>query len=94
VSVVWCQVEVSATGRSLIQRSPTECGASGFDREASIKRPWPNRSCRTVKKVSLFDYCYFILYFGDYLLITVSVIFVDFFVCNPNISQPHHVCNI
>ena len=24
VSVVYCQVEVSATGRSLVQRSPTE----------------------------------------------------------------------
>ena len=28
VSVVWCQVEVSATGRSLVQRSPTDCGVS------------------------------------------------------------------
>ena len=26
--VVWCQVDVSATGRSLVQRSPTECGVS------------------------------------------------------------------
>jgi hypothetical protein len=26
VSVVHCQVEVSATGRSLVQRSPTNCG--------------------------------------------------------------------
>ena len=25
VSVVCCQVEVSATGRSLVQRSPTDC---------------------------------------------------------------------
>ena len=28
VSVVCCQVEVSASGRSLVQRSPTECGVS------------------------------------------------------------------
>jgi hypothetical protein len=28
VSVVCCQVEVSATDRSLVQRSPTECGVS------------------------------------------------------------------
>ena len=28
VSVVCCQVEVSATGRSLVQRSPADCGAS------------------------------------------------------------------
>jgi hypothetical protein len=26
VSVVCCQVEVSATGRSFVQRSPTDCG--------------------------------------------------------------------
>jgi hypothetical protein len=36
VSVVCCQVEVSATSWSLIQRSPTECGVSKkCDREAS-----------------------------------------------------------
>jgi hypothetical protein len=35
VSVVCCQVEVSATGWSLVQRSPTECGVSDCDREAS-----------------------------------------------------------
>jgi len=41
-SVVWCQVEVSASGLSLIQRSPTECGGSEFDRKTSTKRrPWP-----------------------------------------------------
>jgi len=28
VSVVCSQVEVSATGWSLVQRSPTDCGAS------------------------------------------------------------------
>jgi hypothetical protein len=44
VSVVCWQVEVSATGRSLVQRSPTDCGVSECDREASImRRPWPTR---------------------------------------------------
>jgi hypothetical protein len=38
VSVVWRQLEVSATGRSLVQGSPTECGESGCDREATIMR--------------------------------------------------------
>jgi hypothetical protein len=28
VSVVWCQVKDSATGRTLVKRSPTECGVS------------------------------------------------------------------
>jgi hypothetical protein len=35
VSVVCSQVEVSATGRSLVQRSPTECGVSESDRGTS-----------------------------------------------------------
>ena len=52
VSVVCCQVEVSATGPSLIQRSPTECDVSECDREASIMRkPWPTRGCRVMKKL-------------------------------------------
>jgi hypothetical protein len=45
VSVVCCQLAVSASGWSLFQRSPTECGVSECDREVSImKRPWPTRS--------------------------------------------------
>jgi hypothetical protein len=36
VSVVCCQLEVSATSWSLVRRSPTECGVSKkCDREAS-----------------------------------------------------------
>ena len=36
------QVEVSASGRSHVQSSPTNCGVSEFDRETSIRRrPWP-----------------------------------------------------
>ena len=38
VSVVCCHVEVSASGRSLIRRSPTGCGVSKCDSEASIMR--------------------------------------------------------
>ena len=46
VSVVCCQVEVSASGRSLVQGSTTECGVSECDREASIvRRPWPTGGC-------------------------------------------------
>jgi len=46
VSVVCCQVEVSATGWSLVQRSPTECGVSECDRDVSImKMALPTRSC-------------------------------------------------
>ena len=34
VSVVCCQVEVSVSGWSLVQGSPTECGVSECDRES------------------------------------------------------------
>ena len=40
--VVRGQVEVFAMGRSLVQRSPTQCGVSECDPETSIrKRPSP-----------------------------------------------------
>jgi hypothetical protein len=44
-SVVCCQVEVSASGRSLVQRSPTECGVSECDLETStMRRRRPTRA--------------------------------------------------
>jgi len=46
VSVVGCEVEVSASGSSLVQRSPTECGVSECDHETSItRRPWTTGGC-------------------------------------------------
>jgi hypothetical protein len=49
VSVVCCYVDVSATGRSLVQRSPAECGVSECDREASkMRRPWPTGGRRVL----------------------------------------------
>jgi hypothetical protein len=51
VSVVCCQVEVCATGWSLVQRSPADWRVSGCDREASTtRRPWPTRGCRAMGK--------------------------------------------
>jgi len=38
VSVVYCLVEFSWSGWSLVQRSPNQCGVSDGDREASIMR--------------------------------------------------------
>jgi hypothetical protein len=64
VSVVWCQVEVSALGWSLVQGSPTECGVSEFDREASImRRPWPTRGYCAMEKKTVYRI----------LLVTISV---------------------
>ena len=37
-----CVLSGSATSRSLVQRSPTDCGVSECYRESStIRRPWP-----------------------------------------------------
>jgi hypothetical protein len=45
VSVVCYQLEVSVYGRSLVQRSPTECGVSKCDNESwTMGRPWPSRA--------------------------------------------------
>jgi len=52
VTVVCFKAEVCATGRSLIQRSPTDYGVSDYDRETStMRRLWPTRGCCTVKNV-------------------------------------------
>jgi hypothetical protein len=60
VGVVGCQVQLSASGLSLAQRSPTECGVSECDGEASvIKWPWPTGGYCTVK------ICIFVLSKGD-----------------------------
>jgi hypothetical protein len=46
VSVVCCQVGVSAKDRKLVQRSHTEGSVSEGDREAStMRRPWPTMGC-------------------------------------------------
>ena len=51
VSDVCFQVLVSAVGRSPVQRSPTECGLSECECEASIMSGhWPIRSYRAMKK--------------------------------------------
>jgi len=54
LSVLCCQVEVSVTGRSLVQRNPTECGLSVCDRGTSVTRHWPIRGCRAKEKLFLF----------------------------------------
>ena len=51
LSVVYCKVDFSATGRSLVQRSRTESGVSECDLETSTMTPpraqW---GCRVTKK--------------------------------------------
>ena len=57
VSVVCCLVEVCTSGWSLVQRSPTECGVSECDREASIMRgPWPHQGLLRHGKTKFNEY--------------------------------------
>ena len=50
VSVVCCHVDISATGRSLVQRSPTECGVSECDLETSkLRMPSPTSAVKPGK---------------------------------------------
>jgi len=52
VIVVFCQAEVSATGRSFVQRSPTGCGVSECDPEISTMRlPRFEGSCAIKKNI-------------------------------------------
>jgi len=57
VSVVYCQVEISALGWSLVQRIPIDWGVSECECEASIKRrPWPTMGCFTIgEKIILWE---------------------------------------
>jgi hypothetical protein len=56
VSVAFCQVDVSVSGSSPVQRSPTECGVSECDSEAAIMgRPWSARGCCAMIKNAICD---------------------------------------
>ena len=59
VTVVCCQVELSASSLSLVQRSYSECRVSECDREASMMRslwplgalaPWAKKSLETYRR--------------------------------------------
>ena len=45
MSVVCCPVDISATDRSLVQRSPTKCGVSECDRGTSFEEASTNQGC-------------------------------------------------
>jgi len=52
--VLCYQLQVSASSWPLIQRSPTECGVSECDREASkVRKSWPARGSRAIKECDL-----------------------------------------
>jgi hypothetical protein len=63
VNVVFCQVEVCASSRSLVQRNTTDCGASNErDLETPrMRRPWPALGCSaTGNKTEVYTSCGFL----------------------------------
>jgi hypothetical protein len=71
VNVVCCQVEVSVSCWSLIQRNPTKCGVSGCDHKASImKRPWHTRGCCAIGVGGML----YFLFFGIYTLLYLNIL--------------------
>ena len=59
VCLLWvlCGRSRSASGRPLLQRSPTECVVCMCDREASrMRRPWPTGGCRTTGKIYILHF--------------------------------------
>jgi hypothetical protein len=64
VNIEWCQVEVSASGLSLAQRSPTECSVSECDGEVSVmSTSWHTRGCCATKEGGT----------GDVLILNVTL---------------------
>jgi hypothetical protein len=82
VSVVCCQVEVSATSWSLVQRSPTDCGVSQMCvivKRRKMRRPRPPRGCRAIEKIIvkfLTNYLSFIIIFIVVVVIIIIIIII------------------
>jgi len=57
VSIVCCQVDVSASGRSLVQRSPTARGVSECDREATHDKAMTRNQIEAPQYIHLFHKC-------------------------------------
>jgi hypothetical protein len=56
VSVVCCQVEFCASGRSRVQRSPTECGVSECDLDVPTRGGCDSKSGRSTRgKKNVYD---------------------------------------
>jgi hypothetical protein len=86
VSVVCCQVEVSATGWSLVERSPTECGVFKMCvivKLLKMRRPRPPRGCRAIEKLSKFNVGYqpFGGIFCLHFMVETSFFFLHFYIC-------------
>jgi len=65
MNVVCCQLEVSATVRSIVQSSPSECGVSECDLEISpVRKPRRARVVESLKK----KFCIWVFVWGKLVL--------------------------
>ena len=60
---VWCEVEGSAAGRSLVQRNLTECGESEYDLETwTMRRSRPTKAIEPWKTIYIYLYIYIFIH--------------------------------
>jgi len=80
MSVACCQVEISASGLSFVQRNPIKAGVSERNHEASImRRPWPIRgSCAHEKKGREINYV------ENYVIIIFKMLLITSEFCQAN----------
>jgi hypothetical protein len=79
VCVACCQVEVSASGISFVQRSPIKGGLSARNHEASImRRPWPISGSCAMKKEKINKLC------GYYAIIIFKILLLTSEFCQAN----------
>jgi hypothetical protein len=82
VSVVCCPVEVSASGWSLVERRPTECGVSECDRETLILRTWPIRDTCAMEKKKIIQIGYLVTSVLFNCLISLIFVFLGILLKN------------
>jgi hypothetical protein len=91
-SVVCCQVEVCASGRSLVQRSPTGCGVSECDSEDStVRRPCPARGFRTMVEKKKNIYIYMLFYHIYVYKTVIAPMYATCFILGGTLPVPKYV---
>ena len=85
MSVVRCPVDISASGRSLVQRSPTEFDVPECDRETSFDEDSTNQGCPImiiyiIRIIRIYIYIYIYIYsyydyMDDFIFVVCSVLY-------------------
>jgi len=91
VSVVCCQVQVSVTGWSLVQRGPTNCGVSECDHGTSQRRPRPSGGLFNYDTQYLSIVIFILFHLNMFPLLRVLVINIKEYVGVENLIIRHNI---